>query len=283
MFPSVLCLLIFIRTALADYQVAVPDANKGFDATADNITIQWQWAPGSPEPQGLTLGDFLLCTVTNLDFKCEYLEQHVEISNIDSHTMSFTKAIAMAGNGLYTVQLTAKDQEYQPQKQVVDYYEGWFHVKGMSGPGTADMGGIPSPFAQGLESTVSWTTYTVPESLSSLMLITTAGYLMPYTWQKGPTRTAPFQSTPGTKVTASTTPSRRFPTSSWSPFKSLIHYKYMPLTTVTPSPVSTAVQHVNFGPTLETTPSGYRPTKILPQLASITPSGSPRRRRRWAD
>lgn len=275
--------LLLAGQALADYSVGVLDANKGFDAATDQITVQWVWKAGDPEPDRLILGDFLLCTtIDGVGFKCDYLEQQVDIRGKASHTMNFTKALALAGDGKYTVQLTGKDKEYQPEMQVVDYYMGFFSVKGMTGTGAAIEGGIPDSFVQGVQPTVSWSTYSLPLSLSSLRLDTTAGYLMPYTWQKGPTRTAPFQSTPGTKVTAKGVPTRRYPTSSWTPFKSNIQYKYMPVTTVTPSPVSTQFQTINWQPTLETTPSGYRPSKVLPQLASVS-SVSSHHRKRWID
>lgn len=306
MLSTLLSLWIFASVVLADFSVQVADPGKKYSA-GDNITIQWSWLPGMAEPDDLDLGQFKLCTISSGDLNCgqegQYLARNVTISDKQEISVSLSSMKDIAENGEFTVQFSANNENIT--KQTIFYAEQFFAISsGMTGTKAANEGGIPSGSMSGIESSVSWYSYTVPASLSSLLSSSgmasgafTYGYLMPYTWQKGPTRTAPFQSTPGTKVTMSYTggrPSNRYPTSSYSPFKTLTSYKYMQVTTVTPGPVSSAIQHVNFATTLATTPSGYKQSRVLPTIAPTTNSasasgsgsgsgGNSRRRRRWLD
>lgn len=289
--------------ALADYAVQVNDPGKSRSAS-DDIEIQWEWLPGIKEPDNLKYGQFKLCTVSSGKLNCgqdgQYLGANITISGKQSYTANLGKMKDIAKNGLFTVQFSANNEDYS--EQTIFYAQQFFTISsGMTGSKEANEGSIPSGSMKGIgASSVSWSTYTLPQSLSSLQWSAgvpqeayTVGYLMPYTWQKGPTRTAPFQSTPSTKVTAVYTGgrnSKRFPTSSYTPFKSLSVYKYMQLSTVTPSPMSTQFVTLNWASTIATTPSGYKPSRVIPSIApqtSATASGSgggnSRRRRRWVD
>lgn len=284
---KLLTLLMTLHTVFAQFVVS---ADKTSYTASDTMVVSWSESSDSVlNLKNQDVGQVLLCTCNTTDtFTCRSMKDNLAVSD-GKTSIPISDIVTFGPDGNYTLQFATKNSKDNSQYALA-YSASWMSITGMTGTGSAGEDcKVPSDSDNKVPGTasssiISWTTYTLPSSLSGV-----SGYLVPYTWQKGATRTAPFQRTPGTKVTQTVTPSRRYPTSSMvSTFQTYYFNKYMPVQTATPGASSTAYQSENAVATIATTPSGKAPTKVVPvlSLASETSSASGKangRRRRWAD
>lgn len=281
---TLLALLIALQTAFAQFVIF---ADKLSYTPSDTLVVSWSEISDSTlNLKSQDIGQILLCTCnsTNL-FTCRNIKENLPVKD-GKASFPVSDIAAFGPDGDYMLQFVTRNSGDKNQYALA-YSQVWLSFTGMTGSGAAGKNcPVPSESNHGVPGTasssiVSWTAYTLPSSL-----IGVPGYEIPYTWQKGATRTAPFQRTPGTKVTQTKTPSRRFPLSSMmSTFRSYYFNKYLPLQTATPDPVSQAYQLENAVRTLATIPRGRMPSRAIPFKSIQTGSSSSAqgRRRRWVD
>lgn len=241
-------------------------------SASDQITVSWEDNGVAPNINKFDTATFKLCTVVSGVFGCDVtLGEDISISGITSKTFDLSDVSSQGPPGAYLVQVTgvSSDGSY-----AVTYGQTWFKVTGFTGAGIAVAGAVPAPEYKEVGQTTSWT-YSMgplPASLSTIV----SSWQIPYTFQSGPERWAPFQLTPGTKVTAPMTLTRRFPTSAYSTFTTIIN-TLMPYTTHTPDASTSATLFYNYAPTMTVAYTGVSPSKVT---ASKSSSG---KRRRWMD
>lgn len=250
-------------------------------------TLLIEWAPASDtviDLTSLTLGEVLLCTCNSSAlFHCSTIASELNVAEQSALSMPISSLAADFPAGPYMIQFVTINPKNKGMYAIA-YSRGWFTLSGTTGSGTAQKGcNVPSDNDVNVPgtastSTVTWSTYTVPASLSQYL--TTSQWLIPYTWQLGGTRYAPPQSIPGTKVTATVTPSNRAPTTAWTAYSTYL-FTQLPLTTETPV-LTTATQFYNWAATIETTPAGRNASRITPAL-SYAAQTSADRKKRWAD
>lgn len=258
------------QVVAALYDVSVDKSS--YNAASDEMNVMWSSDGDSAIDKQLSMGKFLMCSYNaENSLTCHELGEGVDLISASSKSFSLTNLTTVAPSGSYIIQMVAVDPD-DLRDYFIGYSTSWFTVSGLDGPGEANEAGTPGDQLVGLQtgSSISWSSYTLPESYRSI-----SSYLIPYTWQKGPTRVAPFQPTPNSKVTATSTPSRRYPTSSSSVWMSNRKIE-MPVTTLTPSPASTVLQWPNGATGWSVLTGGTKPTRVLPQLSS-------RQRKRWVD
>lgn len=252
-------------------------------SASDNLLIKW--APASNtviDLTSLTLGEVLLCTCNSTElYHCTTIATKLDISAQNALSMPISSLASDFPSGTYMIQFVSINP-HNKGMYAIAYSRGWFTLSGMTGGGVAQKGcNVPTNNdvnvpGTATSSTVTWSVYTVPSSLS--IYLTTSQWLMPFEWQIGGSRYAPPQSIPGTKVTQTVTPTRRFPESSWTAYQSFL-FTQLPLTTATPV-LTTATQYYNYATTIATTPSGRAMSRALPSVYGKTASAD--RKRRWA-
>lgn len=277
---GLLAFLITLPGVFAQFYVQVEEKTY---SPGDKIKVSWIELD-SVDVSGQKYAKVLLCTCQGSEFKCKdnigvdpFNPQEKKSVELDVSDFS-----SKYGNGYYTVQFYTQVSKIGAFKNTIAYSNTWFQLEGMSGSSQGSKGcDVPYGLNNGFDtaSSVSWS-WTVPASYSS------DPYAMPYSMQSGPTRFATRQPTPGTKVTAKSTPSRRYPTSSVSIRSTYFINPYLPETTKTKDPLKTVTQYTNYAKTIATTPKGRKPTPILASFETPTASSSSSggtRRRRWAD
>lgn len=278
MLPILLLLVSLVR---AQYEVF---ADRSSYSNTDDLVINW--APNENtviELKDLTLGEVLLCTCNSSDtFACHTLVDKLDVSAQRAISVPLSSLESSFVDGYYMIQFVTINPKNK-REYALAYSRGWFTFSGMSGSGVAKQGcNIPSDTDENVpqtasHSTVTWSTYTVPSSLSKYL--TTSEWLMPYSWQLGGTKFAPPQSVPGSKMTQTVTPSRRFPTSQWSTYTTYL-MSQLPLTTQTVA-LSTATRYYNWASSVTTTPSGKAATRVTPSYSIAAEAST--RKKRWAE
>jgi len=274
MFRALLCFVALLPAVFAQY---IPTVDKNSYSSGDTVKVAW--AKSGQNQLKLDKLDSCRVLLLHCDGKVKGGQEDPVFDDVDikdgSHTFKISDVTDYGPNGYYFLQMVAFDSSNEGRYSLS--YGTFFEIEsGMTGSGSAekDKGCIPGAAAESVPGTASsstvWTTtYELPASLKGK-----EGFDIPYSWQRGPTRTAPNVPVPSTKVTMTTTPSRRYPTSSYSPYKSYFKNSRMPVKTGTPSPTKTFSQHPNHQPTLATTPSGRLPTRATPTLSIAKTSSS---------
>lgn len=270
MFALIALLLCLLSPALANFKLFLSKDTYSA-SSSESLTVEWVDDGFDPDTGQFVAASFLLCTHNATGFTCPItLGKNIPL-NVDQTSQSFplNKIRDEYGSGMFVVQMVAL-------KNVVAYvinYSEYATITGMTGSGIANQGPVPYGDVSGFGSTESltWSSYSVPPSIAAL-----PSDSVPYTWQLGPTRMAPMQPTPGTKVTVPLSATRRNPTSSYSVYKTYLKTQ-LPFTTLTPSPSKDASQYPNFAETVPVSLSGRIPQKVTP-----TPMDK-RKRRRWSD
>lgn len=235
------------------------------------MTVSWQDDDQTPPIKSFTKGTFKMCAIISGVFDCPVtLGKSISISGVSSETFTLSDVSTQGPSGSYILQLTgvAPDGSY-----VVTYSLNWFRVTGFTGTGLALAGSTPNNQYSVASSQVSWT-YSMGPLPASLSYVVSS-WQIPYTFQSGPERWAPFQMTPGSTVTKPMTLTRRFPTSYYSTYTTIIN-TLMPYTTHTPGASTSPTLFFNYAPTATVGYSGVKPSKITATLKA-------NKRRRWMD
>lgn len=263
--------ITFLALLMPVLATFVPSADQTSYTASDQIVISWKDDGQAPPIKDFTTGTFKMCAIVSGVFNCDVtLAKSISIADMSSKTFDLSDVSSQGPSGSYILQLTgvAKDGSY-----VVTYSLSWFRVTGFTGAGIAVAGGVPGNQYSDVAAQPSWT-YSMgplPASLSTIV----SSWQIPYTFQSGPERWAPFQLTPGTTVTQSLTLTRRFPTSAYSTFTALVN-TLMPYTTHTPGASTSPTLYFNYAPTATVAYTGVKPSKVTATLKA-------NKRRRWMD
>lgn len=251
-FNFLLLLLAATQTkhVLADISITSPAAGATFTSTS-TVQIKWTDDGQSPGLSELTSLSILLCTGPNAAINCFYTGAATLALDSLSGTFSFplTGAQALAASGTFFFQLYA----LTPGKGTSIHYSPRFSVSGMTGTLPATSGGDVTPPAPVVN--FNDNINNKPDPASSIPASAAAGFSVPFSEQTGPTRYAPMQMQPGSKVTHKLSASRRYPTSSVSVFTTWTMQPIQVTTTTMPVTYSKS-QYVNWA-AVQPDPTGY--------------------------
>lgn len=168
-------------------------------SASSKLEITWKDDGDDPSLDDIDTLEILLCTGPNSDIDCLTTPLTTSVkATAKKYSADLTPVKAEAGNGPYFLQFSAIDKDGGQSLM----YSDRFKLTGMTGSKKATSGGDTDP----------------PEDQKAQPTADTTGTAIPYTKQKGPTKTAPMQSQPGTKVDLKRSKSRLWPTSAISSY-----------------------------------------------------------------
>lgn len=256
------------QTVLANVE---PGKVKDSYKATDSMELEWKDDGDDPKLDDISKLDILLCTGSNSDFDCftdAPLAQGVKAS-LKKYKAPLTPVKAVGGNGPYFLQYSATDKDGQQSL----LYSKRFKLSGMTGSKKASNGGDTDP----------------PDDQKAEQTADQTGTAIAYTKQKGPTKTAPMQSQPGTKVNLKRKTSRLWPTSAVSSYYKTAKKSPNAKTTLTPGWSYTFSAFTNYAktrpkPTKYYAASDYiktaRKTKSK-NKDSVETGGGGKNQRRW--
>lgn len=233
--------------------IELTDLKSSYDAT-DGIDITWKDDSDYPSLSDLGTLHISLCTGPNDDITCNIITKTIK-ADAKKADLDLSSVIDMGASGEYYLQF------YSSIGYIM--YSDRFKLSDMSG--TVEPSGTGTPPAD-----------TYPDLGTSAMA---ASIAITYTLQTGPTRYAPMQTQPGSTVTRSLVPSRRYPTSAVTYFSTAMASPSQ-VSTVTTSWSYTFSQLTNYASHLSN-PTGYYPASAA--LSSSMEAQSMKRKKRWVD
>ncbi|ODQ67972.1 cell wall synthesis KRE9KNH1 [Nadsonia fulvescens var. elongata DSM 6958] len=264
-------ILLFATFVSADFTVIGPAAGSTYTG-GSTVVVQWKDDGESPALDTFDTLQVLICTGPNSGIDCDNITPLATLTtaaDIDAGKTSVVIPPTVGSNGLWFFQVYA----LKADKSSLWRYSARFTLSGMTGTARKATSGSDTTRPAG--GSVAGSTVTSGAEYS-------ASFTVPYPLQSGPTKFAPMQQQPGTKVTVSVA-SRRFPTSAVTYYSS-VRKSPDAVSTITPGWSYTTGVATNYAtPAPNPSINSYYPASA--KLASLRASASAARRlrRRWVD